>query len=68
MLYNMYFTKIFNYHYLMIDKNEIKDSFIKIDTKTGKKFDVTGFQASFFSFFPQLQSIKLSEDAGFRVS
>ena len=34
MLYNMYFTKIFNYHYLMIDKNEIKDSFIKIDTKT----------------------------------
>jgi len=31
MIYNMYFTKIFNYHYLIIDKNEIKDSFIKID-------------------------------------
>ena len=32
MIYNMYFTKIFNYHYLMIDKNEIKDSFVKIDS------------------------------------
>ena len=31
MIYNLYFTKIFNYHYLMIDKNEIKDSFVRID-------------------------------------
>jgi len=31
MIYNLYFTKIFNYHYLMFDKNEIKDSFVKID-------------------------------------
>lgn len=32
LIYNLYFTKIFNYHYLMIDKNEIKDSFVKIDS------------------------------------
>ena len=32
MIYNLYFTKIFNYHYLMFDKNEIKDSFVKIDS------------------------------------
>ncbi|MGM9850448.1 MAG: spore germination protein [Bacilli bacterium] len=32
MLYNMYFTRIFNYNYLTIDKNEIKDSFIKMDS------------------------------------
>ena len=32
MLYNLYFTKIFNYHYLMFDKNEIRDSFVKIDS------------------------------------
>ena len=32
MIYNLYFTKIFNYHYLLFDKNEISDSFIKIDS------------------------------------
>ena len=32
MIYNLYFTKIFNYHYLILDKNEIKDSFVRIDS------------------------------------
>jgi len=32
LIYNILTTEIFGYHYLMFDKNEIRDSFIKIDT------------------------------------
>lgn len=32
LIYNICTTEIFGYHYLMFDKNEIRDSFVKIDT------------------------------------
>ncbi len=32
LIYNICTTEIFGYHYLMFDKNELKDSFVKIDT------------------------------------
>lgn len=33
-IYNIHRTKIFGYHYLEYDKNEIKDSIIKVETNT----------------------------------
>ncbi|MBQ6323746.1 MAG: spore germination protein [Bacilli bacterium] len=32
LVYNICTTEIFGYHYLLFDKNELKDSFVKIDT------------------------------------
>ena len=37
LIYNLYSTKIFGYKYFSLNKNELKDSFIKIDDKVRKR-------------------------------